>query len=87
MAVPVWHLRPITAADFEWAFDLHKAALGEYVEQTWGWDEADQRRMFADTFDRAPRQVIQVDGTDVGVLAVEDRPGSEPAKLLMRSAP
>ena len=61
--VPVWQLRPISAADFEWAFELHKAALGEYVEQTWGWDEADQQRE--------------------GLRVV----GSEPAKLLMRSAP
>jgi len=29
-------LRPISNVDFEWAFALHKAALGEYVEQTWG---------------------------------------------------
>jgi GNAT superfamily N-acetyltransferase len=51
-----------------------KAALGEYVEQTWGWDEADQRRMFADAFDRESRQVTEVDGADVGVLGVEERP-------------
>jgi hypothetical protein len=27
--VPDWHLRPISPADFEWAFELHRAALGE----------------------------------------------------------
>jgi hypothetical protein len=72
--VPVWQLRPISPADFEWAFELHRAALGEYVERTWGWDGAVQRRLFTGTFDRQPRQVIEVDGTDVGVLVVEERP-------------
>lgn len=72
--VPVWHLRPSSPADLEWAFELHKAALGEYVEQTWGWDEADQRRMFADGFERLSRQIIEVEGTAVGVLGVQERP-------------
>jgi ribosomal protein S18 acetylase RimI-like enzyme len=72
--VPAWRLRPISKADFEWAFALHEAALGEYVEQTWGWDEEVQRRMFSEAFDRQPRQVIEVDGHDIGVLVVEERP-------------
>ena len=48
---PAWRLRPITHDDFEWAYTLHKAALGEYVERTWGWDERVQRRMFSDSVD------------------------------------
>ena len=71
--VPAWRLRPISKADFEWAFELHKVALSEYVERTWGWDEEVQRRMFAEAFDRHPRQVIQIGGQDVGVLVVEER--------------
>jgi GNAT superfamily N-acetyltransferase len=72
-AVPAWRLRPSSDADLEWAFELHKAALGDYVEQTWGWDETDQRRIFADMFQRQRRRVIQVAGNDVGVLIVEER--------------
>jgi ribosomal protein S18 acetylase RimI-like enzyme len=67
-------LRASSDGDFEWAFELHKAALRSYVEQTWGWDEAVQRRMFADGFCRHARHVIQVAAQDVGVLVVEDRP-------------
>jgi hypothetical protein len=33
-------LRASSDAASEWAFELHRAALGSYVEQTWGWDEA-----------------------------------------------
>lgn len=72
--IPDWRLRRITEADFEWAFELHKAAMGEYVERMWGWDEDFQREFFADAFDRQPRQVIQVAGQDVGVVVLEERP-------------
>ena len=60
-------------ADFEWALELHRFALGECIEQTWGWDEELQRRMFTEAFDRQPRTVIQVEGHDVGVPVVEER--------------
>jgi GNAT superfamily N-acetyltransferase len=68
-----WRLRSISEADFEWAFDLHRDALGEYVNETWGWEDGLQRRMFSERFNRQ-RQVIEVDGERVGVLEVEDRP-------------
>ncbi|MGH8571695.1 MAG: GNAT family N-acetyltransferase, partial [Gammaproteobacteria bacterium] len=66
-------MRKITAADFEWAFELHKAAMGEYVARTWGWEEDFQRQLFADRFQGKPRQVIQVAGQDVGVVELEER--------------
>ena len=68
-----WSLRSSTRADMEWAFELHKATMREYVGSTWGWDEDVQRRIFAERFDREPRHVIQVDGRDVGVLIVLER--------------
>jgi GNAT superfamily N-acetyltransferase len=70
---PRWTLRPISRADLEWGFALHREALGEYVEQTWGWDEDAQRRMFTDRFDERRRQVIEVDGERVGVVEAHDR--------------
>ena len=71
--VPAWWLRPSSPADLEWAFELHRAALREYVEPIWGWDEELQRRLFTDGYDANSGQVIQADGQDVGVLVVEDR--------------
>jgi GNAT superfamily N-acetyltransferase len=68
-----WRLRSISEADFEWAFALHRDALGEYVSETWGWEDGAQRRMFLERFNQQ-RQVIEVDGERVGVLEVEDRP-------------
>ena len=69
-----WRLRACSDADFEWALDLHRTTLGDYVAQTWGWDEAVQRRIFAELFDPHARRVIQVAGRDVGVLVVDERP-------------
>lgn len=46
-------LRKATADDSEFVFLVKKAALGEYIEQTWGWDEDFQRRFHNDYTRRA----------------------------------
>jgi GNAT superfamily N-acetyltransferase len=61
-------------ADHDWAFELVRAALGEYVALTWGWEEGDQQQLFAAEFERHPGEIIQVHDQDVGVLVVEERP-------------
>ena len=40
-------LRPATRDDEAFLFELHRAALGAYVEATWGWDDDWQRAHFA----------------------------------------
>jgi ribosomal protein S18 acetylase RimI-like enzyme len=74
LRVADWRLRPLRADEREWAYALHRAALGEYVEATWGWDEPLQRRLFGAALERTPRDVVEVAGEPVGVLAVEERP-------------
>jgi hypothetical protein len=69
-----WRLRPLRDDEREWAYALHRAALGEYVEATWGWDDALQRRLFDAALERTPRDVVEVAGEAVGVVAVEERP-------------
>lgn len=68
-------LRPATPADSEFCFQLHKAALGEYITATWGWDEQVQRGFHAREFDPGRWQIITAEGADIGVLEVEYRPG------------
>ncbi|MFZ0218390.1 MAG: GNAT family N-acetyltransferase, partial [Candidatus Dormiibacterota bacterium] len=70
----LWSLRPITKAEFEWGYALHRETLREYVEPMWGWDEVVQQRLFANSFDLDGRKVIEVDGEPVGVLQVDERP-------------
>jgi ribosomal protein S18 acetylase RimI-like enzyme len=67
-------LRPATAADSEYCFQLHKAAMGPYVTAIWGWDEPTQRAFHARAFTPGDWQVITADGTDVGMLHTEHRP-------------
>lgn len=50
--------RPRYGSTPRWLFELHRAALGEYIEQTWGWDEALQQKLFAEAFDRLRGQII-----------------------------
>ncbi|HET7856977.1 MAG TPA: GNAT family N-acetyltransferase [Gaiellaceae bacterium] len=68
-----WHLRPASAADREFLLALHRAAMREYVDAVWGWDDAEQERRFDDRFDELC-QIIQVDDVDVGQLVVDERP-------------
>ncbi|WNM35352.1 GNAT family N-acetyltransferase [Streptomyces sp. Li-HN-5-11] len=64
-------LRPVTPADSEFCFQLHKAAMGDYVAAVWGWDDADQRAWHERGFDPDRWQIITVEGADAGILIVE----------------
>jgi ribosomal protein S18 acetylase RimI-like enzyme len=68
-------LRPATSADTEFCYQLHKAAMGDYVTAIWGWDEQVQRGFHNRAFHPGHWQIITADGADVGMLAVEYRPG------------
>jgi ribosomal protein S18 acetylase RimI-like enzyme len=67
-------LRPATPADSEFCFQLHKAAMGDYVTAIWGWDEQVQRDFHARAFNPGRWQIITDGGTDIGMLDVEYRP-------------
>lgn len=67
-------LRPAMDADYEFLYALHEATMKPAVSQIWGWDDARQSALFRERFDPATRQVIVIDGRDVGVLEVEERP-------------
>lgn len=68
-------LRPAVPADAEFCYQLHKAAMGEYIAAIWGWDEPVQRDFHARAFGPGRWQIITVAGADVGMLDVEYRPG------------
>jgi GNAT superfamily N-acetyltransferase len=67
-------LRPATPADSEFCFELHKAAMGDYVAVLWGWDEQRQREHHARSFRPGRWQIITTGGTDIGMIDVEYRP-------------
>lgn len=63
-------LRQATESDSEFAYHVKRAALKEYVEQTWGWNEGWQRQYHARHFDPSGVQIITYQGMDVGWLEV-----------------
>lgn len=67
--------RAADVEDFEFIFELHKATLGPYVNQVWGWDDEDQRAYLGRTLDIAATQVIVVDGVDAGRLNLAHQEG------------
>lgn len=68
-------LRPATFDDIEPLFQIHRAALGLYVEQIWGWDDRWQAEHFRGHFDFSVRQVIEYRGQTVGFLDVIEEQG------------
>ncbi len=73
---PEWDvsLRAATRDDSEFCFQLHKAAMGDYVTAIWGWDEQRQRDSHTRSFNPRRWQIITVAGTDIGMIDVEYRP-------------
>ena len=67
-------LRPAIPADSEFCFQLHKAAMGDYITAIWGWDEQRQRGSHVRSFNPGRWQIITAGGTDVGMIDVEYRP-------------
>jgi GNAT superfamily N-acetyltransferase len=68
-------LRPATPADSEFCYQLHKAAMGDYITAIWGWDEQVQQGFHARAFNPGRWQIITADGADTGLLDVDYRPG------------
>lgn len=48
--------------------------MKDYVDRTWGWDEDIQAGMFKHKFDPTQQQIVVVDGRDVGVTSLQQRP-------------
>ncbi|HEX9275697.1 MAG TPA: GNAT family N-acetyltransferase [Casimicrobiaceae bacterium] len=51
-------LRPAQREDEDFLFALHRSAMRDYVEATWGWDEGWQRQHFTTTYAPAQHAVI-----------------------------
>ena len=63
-------LRAATEQDSEFVFLVKKASLGEYIDQTWGWDEDFQRQFHKSLYEPAKTQIIVAGGCDVGWMVV-----------------
>lgn len=67
-------LRQASPSDSEFAYRAKRAAFREYVEQVWGWDDDEQRQLHEQRFAAQDFRVINVAGTDVGIMATVVEP-------------
>ena len=66
--------RPAAPDDYDFLYQLHRAAMQRYVVETWGrWDEDWQELFFRENLHLDLQQVITTGGEDVGVLEVQER--------------
>ena len=64
-----YRFRAATSEDDAFVYGLHRAAMGEVVEATWGpWDEAVQRGFHERSFSPERLQVVMVGGVETGVV-------------------
>jgi ribosomal protein S18 acetylase RimI-like enzyme len=68
-------LRSAIPADAGFCYQLHKAAMGEYITAIWGWDEQVQRAFHERAFNPRRWQIITAGQADIGMLDVDYRPG------------
>ena len=73
--------RTATSDDYEFLWQLLKATMQDYVDQTWGWDEVWQQTYFRENFDPGENQIVVLNGQDIGVVAVKQ---TETAVFLSR---
>jgi GNAT superfamily N-acetyltransferase len=60
--------RPATESDRGFAYEVKRAALGPYVEQVWGWDEAVQQEFHAHAWRLRRPDIVVLDGQDAGTV-------------------
>ena len=65
-------LRQAVESDIEPMMRIGHEGIRPYVEQLWGWDQADQERRFRENFDLTRIKVINIDAQDIGYLDVEN---------------
>ncbi|MBE7157929.1 MAG: GNAT family N-acetyltransferase [Rhodospirillales bacterium] len=63
-------LYPAEEADFEFAFEVKRQALGPYVEARWGWNDDFQRELHRKYWNERPWSIIVFEDQKVGTVAV-----------------
>jgi len=71
--IPPIDFRHAADGDVDFLYALHVATMKEYVDQTWGWDDAFQESVFRKNYIPAEIQIITLAGKDVGMISLEER--------------
>jgi GNAT superfamily N-acetyltransferase len=65
-----FHLLPQSEQALRFSFEVKRAAMGPYIAERWGWDEALQMQTHQAHFGEKPFFKIVLDGRDVGIVSV-----------------
>jgi ribosomal protein S18 acetylase RimI-like enzyme len=71
--IPPVGFRQATDRDVDFLYALHVATMKEYVNQTWGWDDAFQESVFRKSYVPAHIQIITSNSKDIGMISLEER--------------
>lgn len=70
---PSYQLIKASSTDEAWLEQLRRKAYEDLYQATWGeWDEARHRRQFSECMKRGGISIIEVDGSQVGMVQVRD---------------
>lgn len=67
-----YSLRKAGHNDYEFVFEVKKNALGEYITETWGWDEELQCKMHEDDIRTQNLFIIEAEGKGIGTLSINE---------------
>jgi ribosomal protein S18 acetylase RimI-like enzyme len=62
--------REVRQEDLEFLYQMHVVTMKKYVDQTWGWEEVFQKKVFQDRFDPSELQMITFNTVDIGVISL-----------------
>jgi ribosomal protein S18 acetylase RimI-like enzyme len=65
--------RPAFDRDLDFLYQLHVATMKDYVDRTWGWEDAFQESVFRKRYVPAEIQIMTCEGRDMGMISVEER--------------
>ena len=71
--IPPISFRHATEDDVDFLYAMHVVTMKEYVDQTWGWDDAFQESVFQKNYVPAEIRVVTFEGKDVGMISLEER--------------
>jgi GNAT superfamily N-acetyltransferase len=63
-------LRHGTNEDYQFLWNLHLATMRDYVDQTWGWNDAFQKEYFASNFDVSAIEILEIDERPIGLISI-----------------
>lgn len=59
--------------EMDWAYQLFKFGMQQYIEETWGWNELFQRHSFLVNLPASSFMIARVDDEDIGGYCVKNK--------------